>query len=221
MTFSESERRRQEGSLPPRSVVVTFDDGYASTVRAGPILDRFGFPGTVFVVTSFVDSQELMSWEGVAHWLSSEHAANMQPLSWPSLGSLVERGWEIGSHTVTHPRLPFVDDEQLAYELETSRQAIVDRLGSCKSIAYPYGLANATVAHAAARAGYLAGATLSAAHRVDEPLRRPRVGIYAGDTGIRLRAKMSPIVNRTRRMRTFALLAGARTRIGVTPVNTR
>ncbi len=53
LTFAEAERRRVEGTLPSRSVVFTFDDGYASTLRAAETLARHGYPGTVFVVTRF------------------------------------------------------------------------------------------------------------------------------------------------------------------------
>jgi hypothetical protein len=49
------------------------------------------------------------------------------------------------------------------------------------------------VAAAARTAGYLAACTLTGAHLVDEPFRRPRVGMTSADTGARLRAKLSPL----------------------------
>ena len=57
LTFGEAERRRQDEVLPRRSVVVTFDDGFASVLRAKPILDAAGFPATVFAVTRFVEAE--------------------------------------------------------------------------------------------------------------------------------------------------------------------
>jgi peptidoglycan/xylan/chitin deacetylase (PgdA/CDA1 family) len=68
MTFTEAERRRAAGTLPPRTVVVTFDDGYASTLRAQPILEDVGFPATVFVVTGFLDDDAPLSWPGIDTW---------------------------------------------------------------------------------------------------------------------------------------------------------
>src|SRR5687767_13770895 len=50
LTLEDAERRRADGRLPRRTLVITFDDGYASTLRAKPILERLGFPATVFVV---------------------------------------------------------------------------------------------------------------------------------------------------------------------------
>src|SRR5947199_10794477 len=51
LTMAEAERLRTGGGLPPRSVVFTFDDGYRSTLRAAEILERHGYPGTIFAVT--------------------------------------------------------------------------------------------------------------------------------------------------------------------------
>ena len=65
LTAAEAERRRQDGTLPARTVVVTFDDGFRSVLRARPILEELGFPATVFVVTSFVESGEPLQWPGL------------------------------------------------------------------------------------------------------------------------------------------------------------
>jgi peptidoglycan/xylan/chitin deacetylase (PgdA/CDA1 family) len=199
LTLAEAERRRQAGTLPPRSVVVTFDDGYVSTALAKPVLDRFGYPGTVFAVTSFPSSGRLLSWPGVEEWTAGAYADEMSPLDWEGLARLAEAGWEVGSHTVTHPKLPELPDERLAEELEASRETIRARLGACDSVAYPYGLADDRVAAAAARAGYLSGVTLTSAHRADRPLLRARIGLNRKDTGLRLRTKLSPAFARFRR----------------------
>jgi peptidoglycan/xylan/chitin deacetylase (PgdA/CDA1 family) len=193
------EQLRRKGELPARSVAITFDDGYASVLRARGILTAAGYPATVFVVTQFAESGSLLQWPGIDHWLEREHASELQPLSWDALESLQEAGWEIGSHTVTHPRLPDLDDATLARELAESRQAIAERVGDCRVLAYPYGEADARVAAAAAAAGYDSACTLSISHRIDEPLRRPRTGMYDHDQGIRLRIKTSSLLGYLRR----------------------
>jgi peptidoglycan/xylan/chitin deacetylase (PgdA/CDA1 family) len=136
------------------------------------------------------------------------------PLRWNELEQLVAAGWEVGSHTVTHPRLTELADHDLETELVESRRAIMSRLGLCDTIAYPFGLADGRVAAAAARAGYLAGVTLSGAHREDEPHRRPRVGLYPGDEGLRMRAKLSTIGAATRRTALADMAERVRTRVG-------
>jgi peptidoglycan/xylan/chitin deacetylase (PgdA/CDA1 family) len=196
LTFAESERARTAGRLPKRCVVVTFDDGFASTLKARPALEAADFPGTVFVATDFVESGTPLSFIPGSGPLRADELA---PLSWNDLAELTADGWEVGSHTVTHPRLPDLGDPELRRELELSREVIQRRLGSCGTLAYPYGLADQRVAVAAAKAGYLAACTLSGAHRIDEPFRRSRVGIYRRDSGLRARAKFSPLVQGLRR----------------------
>lgn len=197
LTFADSERARLAGRLPKRTVVVTFDDGFASTLRARPVLERAGFPGTVFVASEFVDSEDPLSFIGGAAVSAPPH--ELAPLTWGELTELRELGWEIGSHTATHPLLPKLEAAELRSELERSRAAIEERLGSCDTLAYPYGVADERVAGAAADAGYLAACTLTGAHRIDERFRRSRVGIYRGDSGLRARAKLSPIGQKLRR----------------------
>jgi peptidoglycan/xylan/chitin deacetylase (PgdA/CDA1 family) len=191
LTFAEAERRRAEGTLPPRTVVFSFDDGYASTLRAAETLARHGYPGTVFVVTRFVESGEPLSWEGIEHELA-DGGSELQPLGWDALAELVARGWEVGSHTVNHRLLTGIDGAELDCELRESRTLIVERLGTCDTIAYPYGQADGRAAAAAARAGYSAACTLTGAHIADGPHLRPRVNMTGADTGARLRVKVSP-----------------------------
>jgi peptidoglycan/xylan/chitin deacetylase (PgdA/CDA1 family) len=205
-TFSQWERLRAANKLPPRSVVVTFDDGYASTLKAVPILQELDFPGTVFPVVSFVESGEPLSWPGISHWLGTEWEGELQPLAWDQLAELSSRGWEVGSHTLTHPDLPKTGDEALRVELEESRAVIARRLGHCEAIAYPYGNANDRVANAARRAGYTAGCTLSRFHLVDEPLQRPRTALFLNDSGARLRLKLSRLATAVRDSRLLSRL---------------
>jgi len=62
-------------------------------------------------------------------------------VTWEDLGALARRGHEIASHTVTHPRLAVLDEPNLVYELEKSRQEILDHLGRKHtfSVECPYG----------------------------------------------------------------------------------
>jgi peptidoglycan/xylan/chitin deacetylase (PgdA/CDA1 family) len=194
LTFAEAERRRQAGTLAPQSVVVTFDDGFASLLRALPVLAAVGWPATVFVVTRFVESGDPLAWPGL-----DPPPGESRPLGWEGLERLVAAGWEIGSHTVDHPLLTRLDDDQLDAQLFVSKQELEKRLGSCETLAYPYGLADRRVAARAQRAGYLAACTSTHTHRVDEAHRRPRVSIARGDSGLRLAAKLSPAYLTVRR----------------------
>jgi peptidoglycan/xylan/chitin deacetylase (PgdA/CDA1 family) len=62
-------------------------------------------------------------------------------LTWDQLRELARRGHEVASHTVTHPRLAVLDEPNLVYELEKSRQEILDQVGPKHtfSVECPYG----------------------------------------------------------------------------------
>lgn len=173
-------------TAPPaaRTVVVTFDDAAESVLRlAAPVLEELGVPGTIFVPSDYPDSGRPMSWAGIDRWLGGEHEPELECLGWERLGELAERGWEMGSHTCSHPLLPELDDAELARELVESKRECERRLGGrCSSIAYPYGIADARVARAAREAGYLVAATVPVAPVESLPLLWPRVGVYRGDS---------------------------------------
>jgi peptidoglycan/xylan/chitin deacetylase (PgdA/CDA1 family) len=191
LRLSDAERHRRNGTLPSRSLVVTFDDGYASTLRAAPILASLGFPGTVFLVTNFVDTGSPLSWPGMSELWRDKAAEELHVMSWDHAAELKTAGWEVGSHTKSHPLLTQVDDDRLRRELEESREEIERRLGSCTSVAYPFGVADERVAAAAAAAGYEVGCMLTFAHFVDEPFRRPRIGLTTKDARLRLAIQVS------------------------------
>lgn len=183
-----------------RAVAITFDDAFRSVWElARPVLARLGWPGTVFAPTAFIGSEAPMAWPGIEHWIGGPHEPELVPMSWEELGELADAGWEVGSHSRTHARLPELGDEELADELSGSRRECEERLGApCRSVAYPYGAEDERVLAAARRAGYEAGAALSRRTRPVTALRRARVGVYRGDGAWRFRLKASPAVRALR-----------------------
>lgn len=186
-----------------KTVVVTFDDAYASVARlARPVLDHLGVAATIFAPTSFIGSGEPMSWPGIDHWASGPHSRELVPLSWEELAELDAAGWEVGSHTKTHPRLTELSDDALADQLLESRLEVERRLGiECRSIAYPYGDYDRRVGVAAANAGYAAGVTLPPGPWDESKFGLPRVGVYGIDTDRRFRLKVSRPLRWLRRSR--------------------
>lgn len=193
LTLSELVSHHAKGTLPERAVAITFDDGYRSMLDAKPILDRFGYPATVFVVTDFVESGRPLTWAGIEHWKDGTYASELESLRWGDVEHLAEAGWEIGSHTRSHAFLPRLSYDRLEHEVAGSREVLVRRLGRCDSFAYPYGATTPAARAVVSTSGYTAacvgpsgGADLGDPHAIG------RVGLYGRDTGLRLRAKLSP-----------------------------
>src|SRR5207249_687341 len=123
-TFSEAVTAAAPGG---KTFAVTFDDGYHSVRAAAfPILSRLGIPGTVFTCTDFVGTETPMPLD-LDCWADEGYARELLPMSWDDLGELRAAGWEIGSHTGSHPHLPALDDGALAAELARSRAECRDR----------------------------------------------------------------------------------------------
>jgi peptidoglycan/xylan/chitin deacetylase (PgdA/CDA1 family) len=221
-TFTEAVSSRSAG----RTLAVTFDDAFRSVAElALPILSRLELPGTVFVPTDFPDSGRRLSWPGIDQWLGGPHEAELEPLSWAGLRELADLGWEIGSHTRSHPVLTEMEEGALGQELEGSREACEAGMGRpCASIAYPYGKVDARVVAAARRAGYVTGACLPTGALRMRSLEWPRIGIYHPDQRWRFALKAAPAVRRLRAWPPFAgalaaarFLDGARSRVHRSP----
>jgi peptidoglycan/xylan/chitin deacetylase (PgdA/CDA1 family) len=119
--------------LPEKPILITFDDGYENNYTDGfPILKEFGFPATLFVVVQTV------GWDNAWHNPASEVRIKM--VSWDQLKELRSAGWEIGSHTMNHPRLHTLTLKEAEMEMDKSRRVIGEFLGEVPdTLAYPYG----------------------------------------------------------------------------------
>jgi peptidoglycan/xylan/chitin deacetylase (PgdA/CDA1 family) len=181
------------GPRDRRAFAITFDDAFASVrTYAAPVLRQFGVRGTVFVPTSFIDGDGFLSWKGIKGWHDTRHADELRAMTWEQVGELVEYGWEIGSHTHTHPHLPELSDGEVREELTVSRDELVRRLGSpCQSIAYPYGDVDDRVEGLAREVGYRTAAALPGSFTHLNVLRYARVGLYHLDGPVRFWLKVA------------------------------
>jgi peptidoglycan/xylan/chitin deacetylase (PgdA/CDA1 family) len=175
-----------------RRAFLTFDDGFRDTVTTAlPRMAERGLTGMAFVLPGHLDSGAPLDWPAVAGE-AARRPRLMRSLDWSMAAKLVEAGWEIGSHTMSHARLPELADDELAQELLDSRRAIERRLGRCELLAYPFGAWDERVARAAAAAGYSFAFTLPfGGQRRASRMSIPRVTIDDRDAGWRFRAKLS------------------------------
>jgi len=115
-------------------VSLTFDDGFRSvSEHAVPVLSRYGFPATVFIVTDYCGRTNA--------WPSQPaHIARHPLLSWDELRELARAGVALGCHTRSHPDLRDLSAGELEQEVTGAKADMEDRLGvAVESFAYPYG----------------------------------------------------------------------------------
>ncbi len=188
------------GDRRGRVVSITFDDAYRSVLKlAKPLLDRHGYPGTVFVPTDWPGDSRPMRWPGIDDWLGTPHEHELHALTWQELRELADAGWEIGSHTCSHPHLPKLEDAVLARELCDSKARIESELSRpCTSLAYPYGDMDTRVVDATHKAGYQWAGTIPRVLPSPHALAWPRAPIYHDDDMHRFNTKVSPSLRRLR-----------------------
>jgi len=124
--------------LPPRPIVITFDDGNRDTYdTAFPIMREYGYTGVLYIIGKYM---------GAPFYMDKTEILEM-----------VGSGWEIGSHGMTHQDLLLLEEEGQQYELRESRRFLKDELGvTILSFSYPYGSMDAGLARSVSDAGYLA-----------------------------------------------------------------
>lgn len=110
------------------AVVFTFDDGKDNIfTNAMPALDKYGFPATIYAITNNV---------GTAGYMTLAQ-----------LRTLRDKGWIIGSHTVSHAHLYSITAGEMATELTNSQTYLLSNgfAPGHKHLAYPFGENNAAV----------------------------------------------------------------------------
>jgi peptidoglycan/xylan/chitin deacetylase (PgdA/CDA1 family) len=176
-------------------VGVTFDDGYKDFLTAAvPTLEKLGFSATVYVVAGMLGGENFWEHDGGPR-------PHLRLLGVDGVREVSERGMEIGSHTVTHPRLSGVDSKTLIREVEDSRQLLSEIVNApVEGFSYPYGDFDGPAVRAARGAGY--AYAVATKKQVEGGLHDwPRMYVGEKDSPLRLgiKLKASPILTRWRR----------------------
>ena len=134
---------RGELELPQKPVLITFDDGYIDNyVNAFPILKKYGLRATIFIIPAFT---------GVYPGY----------MTWEQLKEMEANGITIESHTLTHPKLEELPDDEIRGELLNSKTLLEENLGHpIEFLAYPTGTYNLHIAGIAQDIGYKGAFTI-------------------------------------------------------------
>jgi peptidoglycan/xylan/chitin deacetylase (PgdA/CDA1 family) len=154
-----------EARCPARAVALTFDDGYEDAfTTALPVLQRYGFTATFYIISAPVGQPGYMSWEQIA----TLHAAGM----------------EIGAHTIDHFDLTTLDAAESERQIAQSKADLEHHLGiSVVSFCYPTGLYNGMIEEQTRAAGYMSATTTRWDGDYSDMMALPRRRI-AGETGV-------------------------------------
>jgi glycosyltransferase involved in cell wall biosynthesis/peptidoglycan/xylan/chitin deacetylase (PgdA/CDA1 family) len=179
-------------TLEAPTVFLTFDDGFRDTYEiARPLLESYGFRAMVFLLPTLLDEGAPLAWPEVQE-AARRWPGVMRAMTWEMVEEMAGAGHEFGAHTLTHPRLIDVSNDQLARELAESRARVIERLGTCDSVAYPFGQWDDRVASAAAQAGFEFGFSLPlGSQRTASCLTIPRINVDHRDGPVRFGLKLS------------------------------
>ncbi|MEA2080117.1 MAG: polysaccharide deacetylase family protein, partial [Pseudomonadota bacterium] len=175
-----------KAELPDNAVAVTFDDGFASTFEhAMPVLARYRIQATMFMVANRIGrDNDWMHRRGVpqralvdAEQIREMHAANII----------------IGSHTLTHPKLPECGPDEMSREIADSKTRLEDILSHpVQHFAYPYGLYNDTARSIVEQSGYLSACSTRCGFNNKETNRYElrRIEVFGSDRLWNLKQKL-------------------------------
>jgi len=127
-------------SLPPKTLVLTFDDGFQNFyTTAFPALNEYKFPETVFLIIDYCG--KFNDWSGNLPALEQSKL-----MDWNEIKELSKNNIEFAAHSRTHPDLTKLNTEKAAREIVESKLTIEERLGvEVTDFAYPYGKYNLPV----------------------------------------------------------------------------
>ena len=145
-------------SLPEKPVILSSDDGYQDIYTyALPILKKYGYKMTVFLVTNLIGNSEADRKTNIFD-KDVSGVPVMPMLIWPEVQSMSRYGCEFLSHTANHVRLGAASSEQIINELTVSKNAIESNIGRpCVLFAWPYDNYSDSAASLISKAGYRGG----------------------------------------------------------------
>lgn len=134
-------------NLPKKPVVITFDDAYEEIYSiAFPILQEFNMKAVVFVIGDHSIKESV--WD-------EKRGPVYKLLTKEQIIDLHQAGYEIGSHSLTHPYLTEISRDDAWQEMLRSRMLLEILLNyPVRSFAYPYGVLNDSLKKMVAEAGY-------------------------------------------------------------------
>ncbi|MGI4737097.1 MAG: polysaccharide deacetylase family protein [Janthinobacterium lividum] len=172
--------RRSLAEFPRRPLILTFDDGYLDNyTNLLPLMQRFGYRGVLYLLGDF--GVRYNQWD--ADTDPTEPRADIMDANQKQ--AFVAAGWEIGAHTMRHARLPELPTPAAAAEIQQSKAALEQALGTdVISFAYPYGALTEEVKAQVQQAGFTYGVATDTGglHLEDDRMQIFRINMFPHET---------------------------------------
>jgi len=195
--------KNKSGEIPSKSIVITFDDGFRDNyLYALPVLKRFRFNANFFVVSDYLDRQEVFPWlrlDPQARMHYEQNASLWYALSLSELIEMQDAGQNIGSHSRSHTRLSSMNKIHIRDELYSSKADIEKILGrKIFCLAYPYGSwreASQIIRKIAKETGYSVAVTGELGRNTIDSdfFALRRIPIYQGDSLFEFKKKVNGV----------------------------
>ena len=196
------EKIRTGHDVPPKSVVITFDDGYKNNyLYAFPVLRELGFSAAFFLIAGAIGQQkpfEHLLWDGPARAHFQMYPESRLPLDWKEVRELEDCDMEIGSHGLTHRSLGHLNIASARREIIQSKKVLEKELSNkVRHFSYPfgsraYGDYDVHTRHILMDAGYLSACTTEIGPVLsgDSTYELKRIPIRETDTPTHFRQKI-------------------------------
>ncbi|MBJ6143665.1 polysaccharide deacetylase family protein [Hymenobacter sp. BT559] len=182
--------QRPLAEFPRRPLILTFDDGYVDNyTNLLPLMQQAGYRGVLYLLGDF--GVRYNYWDVAAD--PTEPRADIMDAAQKQ--AFVAAGWEIGAHTMRHPKLPELPAAEAAAEIEQSKTALEQVLGTeIISFAYPYGALTEQLKAQVQQAGftYAVATDTGGMHLEDDRMQIFRINMFPHETAGSLFKKTAP-----------------------------
>lgn len=173
--------------FPKKPIILTFDDGYVDNyTNLLPLMEKYGYKGVIYLLGDFEVTYN--------YWDADKGDHRDEIMTKAQKKVFVEKGWEIGSHTLTHRHLTQLSEKEAFDEIVKSKTNLEKELETqIISFAYPYGDVNEKVKELTKQSGHFLGiATDSGGMDIEEDLFQVfRINIFPNESLFQLYKKTS------------------------------
>lgn len=185
LAYTKGERSIR--TAPKSPVILTFDDGYRDNYENMlPLMNEFGYKGVIFLLGDTRISYN--------YWDADKGDHRDELMNEQQRAAFIRAGWEIGAHTMTHPDLTKLSEQEALAEVFNSKKAIESESGNTvQTFAYPFGFYDAKIKQLVQQVGFeMALATdKGGMHIEDDRFEIFRTSIFPQDTWVQMYKKTS------------------------------